>query len=135
MMKKLLPGWQLLIIFLLTGFMSAAQAPAWNWAQSAGGGSQDQARAVAADGLGNVYVAGEYANQIVFGTTTLVTAMSGVNGVFLVKYDAAGNLLWAEGNTLGSNNAGATALTVDAQGNAYIKVTTEAAILPLMLFL
>jgi hypothetical protein len=120
MMKKLLPGWQLLIIFLLTGFMSAAQAPAWNWAQSAGGGSQDQARAVAADGLGNVYVAGEYANQIVFGTTTLVTAMSGVNGVFLVKYDAAGNLLWAEGNTLGSNNAGATALTVDAQGNAYI---------------
>ncbi|WP_191906927.1 DUF7619 domain-containing protein [Adhaeribacter soli] len=54
---------------------------------------------VAADGAGNVYVGGDFNNSLTFNGTS-ITALSG-NNAFLVKYDAAGTLLWA--NTVGSS--------------------------------
>ncbi|MEO8148938.1 MAG: T9SS type A sorting domain-containing protein [Bacteroidia bacterium] len=67
------------------------------WALSAGGSGDDKASAVATDASGNIYVTGYYYSPaITFGTYTLTNA--GVVGdIFIVKYDAQGNVLWAKG--------------------------------------
>jgi hypothetical protein len=65
------------------------------WANKAGGSSWDQASGVATDGNGNVFIAGSYSNTpISFGSTTLTN--SGEDDIFISKYNASGNLLWAK---------------------------------------
>jgi hypothetical protein len=48
---------------------------------------------LAADSVGNVYFAGRFSGAARFGTNTLVS--SGPGNLFLAKYDAQGNALWA----------------------------------------
>lgn len=62
------------------------------WARTAGGRGFQLGSDVKVDAQGNVYWAGEFETNIVFGTTTLTS--SGQN-VFLAKYDSAGNRLSA----------------------------------------
>ena len=60
------------------------------WARSAGGPGFQLGSDVKVDPDGNVYWAGEFETNIVFGTTTLTSEWL---NVFLAKYDAAGNRL------------------------------------------
>ena len=88
------------------------------WAKGAGGSALDDGNSIAVDGSGNVYVTGFYTNSsITFGTTTLTNA--GGNDVFLVKYDANGNVVWAK-SAGGSNNEVGWGLAVESSGNSYI---------------
>src|SRR5581483_8695676 len=66
------------------------------WATGAGGNSFDAAVTVAADAFGNSYLGGEFQSaSITFGANTLINA--GEQGdLYLVKYDSAGNVAWAE---------------------------------------
>ncbi|HKR04851.1 MAG TPA: SBBP repeat-containing protein [Bacteroidia bacterium] len=95
-----------------------AQAPAWDWARSSVGSGDIQSHSVAADGYGNVYSTGWYYNtDVTFGSATL--NYSGDGDIFVVKYDAAGNVVWA-------NGAGGTgfdeprSVAVDASGSVYV---------------
>jgi hypothetical protein len=95
-----------------------SQAPSWLWAKRTGSTSIDYTTDVASDMFGNTYVTGLYSNApITFGSITLTN--SGFSDIFLVKYDAAGNVLWARkaGNTGGE---GGNAVATDAAGNVYI---------------
>lgn len=88
------------------------------WARSLGvSGSADVGNAVALDGAGNVFVAG----QSTFGTFNSVT-LTNHGRVFLAKYDNAGSPQWAR--KAGGGSAGqfdqATALAADAAGNVYL---------------
>jgi len=88
------------------------------WARSLGvSGSADVGSAVALDGAGNVFVAG----QSTFGTFNSVT-LTNHGRVFLAKYDNAGSPQWAR--KAGGGSAGqfdqATALAADAAGNVYL---------------
>lgn len=66
---------------------------------------------------GNVMVTGSFSHGIaVFGTDTLRSDSSG-GGMFLVKYDSAGAVLWARG---GIGNCGAHSVTTDGAGNIYV---------------
>ena len=62
------------------------------WARSAGGSGYQLGSDVKVDAQGNVYWAGEFETNIIFGATTLTSP--GLN-VFLAKYDSAGNRLSA----------------------------------------
>lgn len=66
------------------------------WARSAGGDGFQLGSDVKADALGNVFWAGEFETNVMFGATNLTS--TGFN-VFIAKYDSAGTLLWTR--TLG----------------------------------
>jgi len=117
-MKKSILFCALIGFFTYVPGISYAQTPDWLWAKSASGTSLDYASSVATDAIGNVYVTGKFSGiTITFGTTTLTN--SGEYDIFLVKYDANGNVLWATsaGSTL---SEGACSVATDASGNAYV---------------
>ena len=93
-----------------------AQVPDWQWARYATGAGAQETLLVSTDPWGNVYLAGNFQNDITFGSTTVT--MFGV-GMYLAKFDAAGNLLWLRySGGIGSN--GVYQLATDKSGNTYI---------------
>lgn len=109
-----------LLTLLISCFTTAlyAQAPAWLWAKAAGGTSLDFTNDIAVDANGNTYVIGSYESAtITFGATTLTNA--GFDDIFLVKYDPAGNALWAKSIGDFYLDRGHH-VAVDASGNVYI---------------
>ena len=78
------------------------------WAKRAGGPGGDQ---IAVDGAGNSYVTGGFSGSAIFGPgetneTTLTSA--GFADIFVAKYDAASDLVWAKraGGTSSDNSLG-----------------------------
>ena len=87
------------------------------WTRRAGGIGYDEARGVATDPSGNIYVGGLFQNTAGFGTTNLTS--SGESDAFLAKYDPNGTLLWAR--KAGSADFDeAHSIAVDAQGNVVL---------------
>jgi len=91
------------------------------WAKSAGGTNGDIGHGVATDAAGNVFITGYFEiPSITFGTITLTnTGLLNAGDVFIVKYDASGNVLWAKsaGGPQGDQGAGVAA---DASGNVFV---------------
>ena len=85
------------------------------WARSAGGRDYDYGVDIAIDPSGNVFVAGDYWITAIFGTVTLTSR--GLDDIFVAKYDAAGNFLWARsaGGVLADD--GSSGLATDPAGN------------------
>jgi hypothetical protein len=117
-MKKLYTTIILTIIYISAN----AQAPDWAWAKGAGGAGDDYNSSVATDASGNVYITGRYSSpSITFGTITLTNAdiTGNTNDIFIVKYDATGNVLWAKGAGGTSNDRGFS-ITTDYSSNVYV---------------
>jgi hypothetical protein len=90
------------------------------WAESAGETAIGQASSIAVDASGNEYVTGYYSsNTINFGNTTLTNTEDQFNDIFLVKYNANGNMLWAK-NAGGKDDDQANNVAVDVLGNVYL---------------
>jgi hypothetical protein len=87
------------------------------WVRQAGGTGYDVGHSVSVDGSGNVYITGYFNNTATFGGTTLSSA--GSNDVFLAKYDASGNLQWAQWGGGTSTDIGHS-VAVDGSGNVYV---------------
>jgi len=88
------------------------------WAKSAGGTNADYGSGIGVDASGNVYVTGYfYSSTITFGSTTLTSA--GSYDMFIVKYDANGNVVWAK-RAGGSNIDMPYGIAVSASGNSYV---------------
>jgi hypothetical protein len=115
---------KLLIAFLLmqTAYIknTFAQVPDWEWAKDAGGPTQDYSSCISTDNTGNVYACGYYKSAAInFGNTTLANANVATLNVFIVKYDAAGNVIWANG--FGENESEViTSCVNDNTGNLYV---------------
>ncbi|MFH1005315.1 MAG: T9SS type A sorting domain-containing protein, partial [Bacteroidota bacterium] len=72
------------------------------------------------DANGNILVAGYfYSSSIIFGSTTLTNAGSNTRDMFLAKYDASGNVLWAK-SAGGSSFDEAYSVSTDANGNILV---------------
>ncbi len=96
------------------------QNVSWQWARSAGGGGDDIARSVVADAYECVYVAGSFSSpSINFGTVTLTNSGSAGSDMFLVKYDAAGNVNWAR-SAGGSENDCAMSVCIRDSRHIYV---------------
>lgn len=102
-------------------FKSNGQVPNWVWAKSAGGNSYDLANSVSTDESGNILIAGFFqSSSITFGSIVLTNdTTDGSADIFIVKYDAGGNIQWAKsgGGSLGDR---AFSLTIDTSGNIYM---------------
>lgn len=115
---------QLLIAFFLlqiTHIQNAkAQVPDWEWAKDAGGTDIDYSTCISTDLTGSVYACGYYHSaSISFGNTTLTNANTGSGDAFIVKYDASGNVIWANG--FGENESEViTSCVNDNTGNLYV---------------
>jgi hypothetical protein len=86
------------------------------WSRQAGSTASDVALGVAVDVAGNAYISGDtYGN--------LAGTNAGDQDAFLVKYDAAGNLLWSRqvGTATTDYSYG---VAVDGSGDAYVIVDT-----------
>ncbi|QHJ07818.1 DUF7619 domain-containing protein [Hymenobacter busanensis] len=119
-----------------TAKISAAGVP--QWIRGAAGGSGFVRAGVTVDPAGNVYQLGSFGgpttNSITFGSTTLISpaplSAAGFKRIclFVVSYDAAGNLRWARTSTptvprkvpTFSNASQGEVLTSDAAGNLYV---------------
>jgi len=81
---------------------------------------------VATDASGNVYITGTFNDTLSFGAYTLISSpfQSAFKGdVFLTKYDASGNVLWAKQANMTTNTGSsseATSIAIDGLGNVYI---------------
>lgn len=100
------------------------------WARRAGGTSADAVQAVTVDPVGNILVGGYfYSSTVAIGSFTLTNRSlptASFSDLFLAKYDAAGNVLWARraGGTSNPNILNrsdvATALVTDGAANVYL---------------
>ena len=76
----------------------------------------------ATDNLGNIFVAGYFSDTVNFGPYQLLSVSNSiVINTFLVKYDSAGNVLWAKQSTSPqSGERYAVSVATDKVGNSYI---------------
>ncbi len=112
----------LLFLILTTLFPAAMSAQNWDWAKSAGGAQKVESYAIAIDSAGNNYITGWFEDSLKFGTTTIVTSTSGnafASDIFIAKYDADGDFVWAK-RAGGTNYDYGNGIATDAAGNAYI---------------
>lgn len=78
------------------------------------------AYSVATDKNNNIFITGVFSDTTFFENDTLIS--HGAQSVFLVKYDPAGNVVWAKTPTMPSTFCigQGNAVTIDNSGNAYI---------------
>lgn len=105
-----------ILIFVLFLSTHISKSQDCFWAKGGNGSNTEEATDVATDDLGNVYITGTFeSSSITFGSITL-NASSG-NNFFVVKYDAAGTVLWAK---TASGIAQGYGITTDASGNILV---------------
>ncbi len=83
--------------------------PDWSWSENNSGISTN----IATDSIGNNYVIGDYSSAVTFGSTTLAGS-----GVYVVKYDSIGTILWAR--QVASGVLSSKDIAIDKFGNYYI---------------
>jgi len=123
-MKKILLALTVILTLTAAYKQTFAQAPNWIWANGAGGTvGDDNGQSISTDANGNVYVTGFFgSDSLTFGTTTITNAGSNGSGntdIFVIKYDANGNILWAQ-SAGGSADERANSISTDANGNVYV---------------
>ena len=95
-----------------------------------GGRGDDRAAGVAVDSSGQIYLAGSTASTNFPLASPIRLALGGSRDAFAVKLNAIGNLLVYSTYLGGSGYDAATAIAVDAGGNAYIAGDTQSADFP-----
>jgi hypothetical protein len=99
------------------------------WVKQIGGSSFEGASAIALDGLGNIYTAGNFRDTTDFdpgpGSYTLASAYgtgtlyAGTGDIFISKLDASGNFVWAK-KMGGISDDYPRDMVLDGSGNIYI---------------
>ncbi len=91
----------------------------FNWAKSIGGSSLDFGRSISADGVGNVYITGNFSDTVDFDPGPGIAELSGFIDIFIAKYDSSGNYSWAK--SMGGSQADYGWSTyVDDSANLYV---------------
>jgi hypothetical protein len=96
---------------------SLTRAGVWQWATSAGGSSNDAARALATTAAGEIYVTGYFSETGAFGSSTLTGR--GMDDAFVGKLTSGGQWLWATAAT-GTNTAYGKGLVADPAGGVFV---------------
>ena len=90
------------------------------WAERGGGNDTDAGDGIAIDPVGNVYVTGDfYSGTARFGDLAITNTNPGSSDMFLAKYDAAGNILWARAGG-GSGNDYGKGVVADGVNSVFV---------------
>ena len=92
------------------------------WARKAGGSNHDYIESISTDANGNLLMVGTFwSNTITFNSTLLSNTNPGGGGsdIFIAKYNAIGNLLWAKGAGGAYSDRGQK-VAIDPSGKIYI---------------
>ncbi|MCX6928091.1 MAG: SBBP repeat-containing protein, partial [Verrucomicrobia bacterium] len=92
------------------------------WVKQFGGPGYEEARGIATDPSGNIYLTGSFAGAATFGPFTLSNAPS---SVFAVKLTPVGEVSWAR-QSLGTPSAFAYGICADASGCCIAGFVTKA---------
>jgi len=95
-----------------------SSAGVYQWVKQIGGALGDDVRDIDFDNAGNIYLTGNFAGTADFDPSVSVANLTsaGGNDIFIAKYNASGNYLWA--NRFGSTGTdGGSALKADVAGN------------------
>jgi hypothetical protein len=88
------------------------------WARAYGGASREDARSLALDAAGNIYLIGVFRDTSTIGAYTLIASSQDVDDVFIARLDPAGNVVWVK--TIGGmGDDTGRGIDVDSQGNVY----------------
>ncbi|MEZ4756782.1 MAG: hypothetical protein R2817_08140 [Flavobacteriales bacterium] len=108
------------ILALLLSLPLTLHAQQWNWAASAGAGSNvDLCHDIATDSEGNAYWVGSLAGTVDFGCGSITDGNSDVMG-FIAKRAPDGTCLWVRAITVGFNDAWAYGVAIDADDRIYV---------------
>ena len=111
-----------LITFLIVSLISRGQT--FGWVKQMGGAEWDEGKTITTDNLGNVYIAGEFKDTTYFdpgiGNTSLIAG--GNRDIFISKFDASGNLIWAKqiGGSQTTSREHVNAIVIDDHGSIYV---------------
>jgi hypothetical protein len=97
-----------------------------------GGRGDDRAAGIAVDSAGQIYLAGSTASANFPLVSSIRPALGGARDAFAVKLNAIGNLMVYSTYLGGTGYDAATAIAVDAAGNAYIAGDTQSSDFPLL---
>lgn len=89
------------------------------WVKDFGGYHRDDARGIAVDGSGNIFIVGVFRNAAMFGSITINAASTDVDDAFVAKLDPNGNPIWAK-QIGGAGDDTGKGIGVDAAGNVYV---------------
>lgn len=112
----------LIFLFLTAGVITtkAQEVPVLEFAKSVGASSITTSRDMFRDAAGNIYTVGDFWNTIDFDPSAGVANLTSLGGydIFITKYDANGDYVWAKsfGGTRYNFGYG---ITVDDSGNVY----------------
>ncbi|WP_177199918.1 T9SS type A sorting domain-containing protein [Flexibacter flexilis] len=107
---------------LLLGLLQwGAFAQMYQWAKNIGGTGAVQSNALYVDAVPNLYTIGVFSGTADFDPSAGVANMtsSGGNDIFITKFDANGNFIWAK-SIGGTSTEEAYTITADATGNIYL---------------
>ena len=107
------------VVFMWTTTIMA-QNNTYKWAKSVGTSTAEASQSITIDATGNIYTTGYFQGTVDFdpgpGVTNLVS--SGGNDIFITKFDANGNLIWAK--SIGGTSADISyGIALDATGNVF----------------
>ncbi|WP_264519642.1 SBBP repeat-containing protein [Flavobacterium sp. N1994] len=91
------------------------------WAKNMGSTGSDYGYSMAVDSNGNVLVTGSFSGTADFdpSASTANLTSAGSNDIFIAKYDASGNYVWAK-NMGGTSYDIAYSLALDSNGNVFV---------------
>ena len=119
-MKKNLHYLYLLALLFSFSAKINAQTTDWLWAKSACAlSAATNITAVTTDAAGNIFIAGNFRDSALFGSTVFHPV--GTANMFVAKYDSLGNYLWmlqGSGNNVPPYNL-VTDICTDSSGNCY----------------
>lgn len=114
----------LLLIFILKlSQLCNAQTPQWLWAKYGLHTGYTEGFASCSDSRGNTFLSGFFiGNTLAFGNTTLVNSdnTNSTFDIFIVKYDASGNLQWAKSAQGPAADDWCYDMTCDTSGNVIL---------------
>jgi hypothetical protein len=110
-----------LLVCLLFTSVNIFGQQSMKWSKSYGNSGYDKIHDIATDAAGNIYVTGRFENSFDFdpGPAAFILSANGLSDMFISKFDANGNFMWARGLGGPEWDMGNT-LEVDAAGNIYV---------------
>lgn len=92
------------------------------WAKSVGGSGADSPMGIAVDASGNVYITGGFATTADFdpGPGTFNMTSAGQTDIYIAKYNASGDFVWAKGIIGGTWFDHGYDILVDGSGNVHV---------------